>query len=109
MKIIILGAGISGLTAAINLAKAGYNVEVFEKRSDCGMRFNGDMQGIENWCSEEDVLDSMAEMHLDVNFEFTPFRKITFSNCDKTEDFSFDRPLFYVIKRGGSTVLLIGV
>jgi phytoene dehydrogenase-like protein len=28
-KIKILGAGISGLTAAINLSKAGYKVEVF--------------------------------------------------------------------------------
>lgn len=32
----ILGAGISGLTAAINLAKAGYDVKVFEKNSDAG-------------------------------------------------------------------------
>ena len=30
-EIKILGAGISGLTAAINLAKAGYDAKVFEK------------------------------------------------------------------------------
>ena len=52
----ILGAGISGLTAAINLAKAGYTVEVYERNSDCGRRFLGDMQGLDNYSSKKDVL-----------------------------------------------------
>ena len=40
----ILGAGISGLAAAINLVKSGYKVEIFEKRSEVGKRFHGDFQ-----------------------------------------------------------------
>ena len=40
----IAGAGPAGLTAAINLAKAGYQVEVFEKNHDTGVRFHGDLQ-----------------------------------------------------------------
>jgi phytoene dehydrogenase-like protein len=32
----ILGAGLSGLTAAINLAKEGYRVDVYEKYKDVG-------------------------------------------------------------------------
>lgn len=99
-KIKILGAGISGLCAAINLSQAGYKVEVYEKNPDCGMRFNGDMQGLENWSDEENVLDSLAKMHIDVNFEATPFSKVTVTNCEETKEFSFDQPLFYLIKRG---------
>lgn len=99
-KIKILGAGISGLTAAINLSRAGYKVEVFEKNPDCGMRFNGDMQGLENWSDEEDVLDSLAKMQIEVNFEATPFRKVSMTNCQETKDYVFDKPLFYLIKRG---------
>lgn len=99
-KIKILGAGISGLSAAINLSKANYEVDIFEKNPDCGMRFHGDLQGLENWSSKEDVLDTLKKMHIDLNFRTTPFRKVTFSNCDKAEDFTFDRPLFYLVKRG---------
>lgn len=82
------------------MSKAGYHVEVFEKKPDCGMRFHGDMQGLENWSEEEDVLDTLSKMHIETNFEITPFRKVTFSNCEISEDFFFDRPLFYLVKRG---------
>ena len=53
----ILGAGPAGLAAAINLAHAGFPVEVFEKRHDCGARFHGDLQGLENWSRPTDALD----------------------------------------------------
>ena len=35
-KVIIIGAGISGLSAAARLAKLGYAVEVYEKNSQSG-------------------------------------------------------------------------
>lgn len=96
----ILGAGLSGLTAAITLSKAGINVKVFEKNADCGMRFHGDLQGIENWSNKEDALDSLVKMHIDLNFDYTPFRKVIFTNCRDSKNFSFNRPLFYLVKRG---------
>lgn len=96
----ILGAGISGLSAAINLAKAGKSVEVYERNSDCGMRFHGDMQGLENWSKDQDVLDSLLEMNIEINFKTTPFRKVTFTNCADSSDFYWERPLFYLIQRG---------
>ncbi|MGZ7135838.1 MAG: FAD-dependent oxidoreductase [Methanobacterium sp.] len=40
MMIRILGAGLAGLSAAINLAKAGYEVDVFEKTKFVAGRFH---------------------------------------------------------------------
>src|SRR3972149_6425563 len=54
-EIEIVGAGPSGLVAAINLARAGYTVRVYEEKSDVGHRFHGDYQGLENWSTKEDV------------------------------------------------------
>ncbi len=42
----ILGAGLSGLTAAINLASAGRNVRVFEKRKRVGEQIYPNFQGL---------------------------------------------------------------
>jgi flavin-dependent dehydrogenase len=68
-RIRILGAGVSGLTAAIMLSKAGREVEVYEKKRDVGMRFHGDLEGLENWSEKKDVLEEIREMGLDLNFE----------------------------------------
>lgn len=45
-EIKILGAGLSGLTAAINLAKAGKNVRVFEKRKAVGEQIFPNFQSL---------------------------------------------------------------
>ena len=45
-KIKIAGAGPSGLTAAINLARAGFWVEVFERRGDAAA---GLVENIRDW------------------------------------------------------------
>jgi flavin-dependent dehydrogenase len=42
----ILGAGISGLTAAINLARSGGKVRIFERGKSVGMRFCQNFQGL---------------------------------------------------------------
>lgn len=55
----ILGAGLSGLTAATVLARAGRKVDVLEVRADCGARFHGDLQGIENWSDDVAFVDRM--------------------------------------------------
>ena len=47
----IMGAGLSGLAAAIILAKEGKEVHVHDIREDSGARFDGDFQGLENWTS----------------------------------------------------------
>ena len=53
-RIRIAGSGPAGMTAAINLARAGLPVTVFEKHPDSGQRFQGDLQGLENWSGNGD-------------------------------------------------------
>jgi flavin-dependent dehydrogenase len=99
-KIKIIGAGISGLTAAINLKKAGYIVEVYEKNKDVGLRFNGDMQGLENWSEEKNILEELNEIGIKINFECTPFNKAILSNTKEKTEVRLEKPFFYLIKRG---------
>ncbi|HML05785.1 MAG TPA: NAD(P)-binding protein [Methanobacterium sp.] len=97
----ISGAGPSGLSAAINLAKAGYEVDVYERNKDVGGRFYGDLQGLENWSKKEDILDEFKKMNLDLNFDCHPFYKITATNSVKFNEVNVsNKPLYYLVKRG---------
>lgn len=99
-KIKILGAGPAGLGAAINLAKAGYEVDVFEKNQDVGKRFRGDLQGLENWSEKGDVLAHLQEMNIEVNFDCDPFAEFRVTDGFRLETITFKKPFFYLVKRG---------
>ncbi|MFZ2455913.1 MAG: NAD(P)-binding protein [Candidatus Altiarchaeia archaeon] len=97
----ILGAGISGLAAAINLARAGYPVDVYERNSDCGRRFLGDMQGIDNYYPEKDVLVILREMNIETNFQYYPLDRMVLTNCVIKKNIGpLKRPGHYLVKRG---------
>jgi flavin-dependent dehydrogenase len=97
----ILGAGISGLTAAINLAKAGYSVDVYEKNSDCGRRFLGDIQGMYNYSSKKDILDLLREMNIEINFHYYPLDQMVLTNCIIKKNIGPQkRADQYLVKRG---------
>lgn len=100
-KIKILGAGLSGLTAAINLAKDGYKVEIFEKNKDCGMRFNSDLQGLENWSFKTDIIEDLKSMNLKVNFHCKPYYSTDIYDPElNRKQLKSKRPLFYFVQRG---------
>jgi len=96
----ILGAGLSGLTAAINLAKEGFKVDVYEINEDVGVRFHGDLQGLENWSKKKDILEELKGANIEINFDCDPFSKVTVTDCSRTKEVNFERPLFYLVKRG---------
>lgn len=96
----IAGAGPSGLAAAINLKMAGLDVAVYEKRSDTGKRFHGDLQGLENWSDKCNVLDYLAQMNIRVNFDCDPFLKLIITNGESARISHYDEPLCYLVKRG---------
>ena len=100
-EIKILGAGISGLTASINLAKGGFNVTVFEKSSSVGSRFRNDFQGLENWSDETDALEILRNLSLKTNFWNKGFKKASIYTDLQKEFIAKDTDnLFYLLQRG---------
>lgn len=97
----IAGAGPSGLAAAITLAKKGVSVEVHEAKNEVGFRFQGDLQGLENWTTEQDVLQWMQEKDLSTDFEALPCHKGTaFDSQDNAYKVESQHALFYMVERG---------
>ncbi|MFQ5949217.1 MAG: NAD(P)/FAD-dependent oxidoreductase [Nitrospiria bacterium] len=97
----IAGAGPSGLTAAICLARAGYPVEVFEARKTVGGRFIGDFQVIENMSAAEDGMQMLKRMGLSTNFFIRPVRRARFFDYRlRSQSVHSRQPFGYFIRRG---------
>lgn len=100
-KIKILGAGISGLTAAINLALRGFQVEVYEKRGKVGLQSKGDFQGLENWTSPKDAISFLREINIAPDFEYEPFKECYYYDHNLQKyTIKSSNVGFYVIRRG---------
>ncbi len=102
----IVGAGPGGLTAAINLAQNGYEVNLYEQNEEVGLRFNGDFQGLENWSDEEDTLSILRRIGIKVNFVCHPYDGedcLFIGPNKKSVHIKTSRPLFYLIERGTDT------
>ena len=79
----IMGAGLSGLAAAITLAKEGVEVHVHDVRKDSGERFDGDFQALENWSMDADFFDQLTEWGYDINeFKATEFSVVDLIHPD---------------------------
>lgn len=96
----IIGAGPAGLAAAINLAMNSYEVIVYEKNADVGMRFNNNFQGLENWSTEEDILSSLKTMSINTDFFYKPFYGGWLYGPSASAQIESANPMFYLIKRG---------
>jgi len=96
----IAGAGPSGLTAAINLARAGYDVVVHEQHPDVGMRFSEDFQAIENWSSDEDLLTALCQIGIKPDFYCRPIRKVSSYGPRTSTQVSSVEPIAYLVQRG---------
>jgi flavin-dependent dehydrogenase len=96
----ILGGGLSGLTAAINLKREGVDVEVHERKRFCG-KHTHDFQFLENWTFEDDALAILQNLNIQTDFYIKPwysleFRSPSLNKCLKRSS----DPLMYLVKRG---------
>lgn len=101
----IVGAGPGGLTAAITLAKNGYDVNLYEQNNDVGLRFNGDFQGLENWSDEEDTLKILSRIGIKINFlchHYSGSDGYFYGPKLQKIQVKTSRPLFYLIERGSN-------
>lgn len=99
----IVGSGPAGLVAAINLARAGYKVTIYEEKPDVGHRFHGDFQGLENWSSEEDAAVFLERLGMQINYTCKPYNELTVFDADLNKRIILSqRPLFYLVQRGNA-------
>ena len=99
--IAISGAGPAGLAAAITLAKAGRRVIVYERHADVANRFHDDLQGLENWTTQGNVLKELAGFGIDANFSATPFYDVTLFDPQGGEHrYHSPQPMAYIVHRG---------
>ncbi|KAE8544784.1 NAD(P)/FAD-dependent oxidoreductase [Marinobacter nauticus] len=97
----IAGAGPAGLAAAITLARAGRSVIVHEARAEVGSRFKRDLQGLENWSTQQDALAVLQELGITTDFKRVPCRRGTaFDAWDSPYAIESIEPLFYLVERG---------
>ncbi len=100
-KVKIAGAGPSGLTAAIILAKAGYEVHVYEARESVGARFIGDFQVLENSSGHPDPIEMLQKIGIAINFFVRPASSATlFDHRLRPKTVSSSVPFAYFIQRG---------
>jgi flavin-dependent dehydrogenase len=97
----ILGAGPAGLSAALTVARAGRRVTLYERQAEVGGRFHGDLQGLENWTTRDDVLEELSAMGIAPTFDFAAIREGMFFDSDGRERaVRSQRPAFYLVRRG---------
>jgi len=97
----IAGAGPAGLAAAITFARAGRRVVVHEARPTVGFRFRRDHQGLENWTTDEDVLDWLRGLGISTAFAAAPCREGTaFDARGRAYPVRSRAPIFYLVERG---------
>lgn len=100
-EIEIVGSGPAGLVAAINLARAGCRVTVYEEKPDVGHRFRGDFQGLENWSSDEDVTVFLERLGIQINYTCQSYNGLTVFDANLNKRIiRSQRPLFYLVQRG---------
>lgn len=97
----IAGAGPAGLAAAITLAHAGRPVIVHEARAEVGYRFKRDLQGLENWTTQQDALAVLRELGMATDFKMLPcYQGTVFDAWGKAYGIHSHAPLFYMVERG---------
>jgi flavin-dependent dehydrogenase len=98
----IAGGGISGLAAAVLLAREGFGVEVFDHHRGGGGRFAGGWQILENGTSDLDALDELRSLGLAPDIPIVPATRALFlDGAGRRFEVGSRTPFAYFIRRGG--------
>lgn len=96
----IVGGGLSGLTTAIQLARRGVAVEVFERRGERAAMPELRCDAVENWTTAGDFGALLTGWAIDAS----PFHQVTSIDVctfdGECHALALHRPLFYLVKRG---------
>ena len=98
----IAGGGVAGLTAAIQLKKAGFDPVIFEKESKVGGGRHGDYEGLDNWIFSRNVPTFFKQSAFKFN-ELTTYpisRFFVHTLFGKPITIQNNQPFFYMVKRG---------
>lgn len=97
----ISGGGIASLACAINLRLAGFDVLIYERNQDVGQHRYNDWQGLENWTTNEDVLEFLKRINIKINFSNHPWFEAVGLDADLGQHrIKSNNPLFYLVRRG---------
>lgn len=78
-------------------------VEVHEAKPTVGYRFGRDLQGLENWSSDIDVLEELKSYGIELDFDyFAATSGTAFDAWDKAYSIKTVQPLFYTVERGSA-------
>lgn len=102
----ILGAGLSGLTAAINLAKAGREVVVHEKRASAGLQIKPNYQGLLK--THGDPMGYLKKLNLEPKFDLKQLKKAYLCTRTRDIDVTLTESIDFLL-RGGPNSLEIGL
>ena len=106
---IVAGAGPAGLAASITLARAGAGVVLYERGSDVGRQYDGNLQMLTNYPDRKDALDELRELAPDTGVRsraqhcadlYTPSNTLRQARSEK--------PFGYMIMRGPGGDMLDG-
>ncbi len=103
--IVIAGAGVAGLTAAIVLRTAGRAVRVIDRAPASGSQRAPDWDAVENWTSVEDFPLFLQQIGVDRQ-GFRHVGHYAFTVIDpygRRFDLKTPRPFYYLVKRGATT------
>lgn len=102
MTINILGAGLSGLSAAINLAKGGREVVVFERKANVGEHLKPNYQGLLR--THGDPMGYLNSLNLQPDFNMLRLNKAFICTRKRDLDVTLKEPIDFVMRGGNSSL-----
>lgn len=97
----IAGAGLSGLTCALTLARHGKTTVVYEKDRGPGAKYNGSILAFRNYNLPEDMCFELEDIGLG-RVPLNPIYTVRkFSPSLRETTLEDNKPIYYTVKRGG--------